>query len=181
MANRRDVGLLNLHGMMDSNDQITTNFRVVEFERSVTAALYGYENFLRPDLYRNVERLCVLFLQPLRDKLKCPIHITSGYRCRDLNKKVGGSETSWHMQGCAADFHPNDPDLRQEVIDFARSYKEWHERWQEDPDHVEEPPVKFTEFIIYPKFFHVAVAPEGTANRYVIKTFNEYGQGYHKD
>lgn len=56
-----------------------------------------------------------------------------------------------------------------------------YDDWLKDPEGTSEPNVQFTEFIIYPKFFHVAVAPEGTANRYVIKTFNEYGQGYQKD
>lgn len=33
-----------------------------------------------------------------------PIHVTSGYRCADLNRAVGGSKTSAHMNGWAADF-----------------------------------------------------------------------------
>jgi hypothetical protein len=43
-------------------------------------------------------------LEPIRALVKAPIQITSGYRCPDLNKRVGGSETSQHIQGEAADF-----------------------------------------------------------------------------
>ena len=34
-----------------------------------------------------------------------PIIINSGYRCRELNRLVGGCPTSNHLTGCAADLH----------------------------------------------------------------------------
>ena len=49
-------------------------------------------------------------LQPLRDKIKKPIIITSGFRCKEVNKLVGGATdargnpTSQHCKGQAADF-----------------------------------------------------------------------------
>ena len=36
-------------------------------------------------------------LQPLRDELDVPIIITSGYRCYEHNKWVGGVENSHHL------------------------------------------------------------------------------------
>ncbi len=42
-------------------------------------------------------------LEPLRVKLARPVMITSGYRSPALNRAVGGSKTSHHMQGRAAD------------------------------------------------------------------------------
>ena len=39
-----------------------------------------------------------------RALLKRPIHITSGFRCPELNARIGGSKTSAHLEGRAADF-----------------------------------------------------------------------------
>ena len=48
----------------------------------------------------------VLFLdklQALRDDIKRPLHITSGYRCPPHNLEVKGVKTSRHLIGIAAD------------------------------------------------------------------------------
>jgi len=43
-------------------------------------------------------------LQDLRDKYGNLI-ITSGYRCNNWNKRVGGATNSWHLTGQASDFY----------------------------------------------------------------------------
>ena len=47
------------------------------------------------------------FLQPLRDDLRQPIRMTSCYRSVKLNDAIGGSKTSQHSKGEAADFENN--------------------------------------------------------------------------
>lgn len=42
-------------------------------------------------------------LDEIREKYGKPIIITSGYRCSELNKKVGGKANSFHLKGLAAD------------------------------------------------------------------------------
>lgn len=42
-------------------------------------------------------------LQKIRDHFKSPVDITSGYRCSEHNEKVGGSKSSRHKTGEAAD------------------------------------------------------------------------------
>lgn len=42
-------------------------------------------------------------LQRIRNRFNVPITITSGYRCPAHNKVVGGSKSSRHMLGLAAD------------------------------------------------------------------------------
>jgi uncharacterized protein YcbK (DUF882 family) len=42
-------------------------------------------------------------LEALRVLVGGPIHITSGYRCPEHNKRVGGADLSQHTQGLAAD------------------------------------------------------------------------------
>lgn len=55
--------------------------------------------------YRNIVALIEKLLDPLRVKLGRPIRVTSGYRPSALNKAVGGSPTSNHQTGSAADIH----------------------------------------------------------------------------
>jgi uncharacterized protein YcbK (DUF882 family) len=47
----------------------------------------------------------VAALQTLRDLVGVPITVTSGYRCMDYNRKVGGVKNSRHISGEAADIH----------------------------------------------------------------------------
>ena len=62
-----------------------------------------------PEEIENLKRLCG-WLEHLRDMYnilygngKVPIVINSGYRSEEVNKRVGGSPTSNHLIGCAAD------------------------------------------------------------------------------
>ena len=43
--------------------------------------------------------------QPVREELGVPIHITSGYRCPEVNSLVGSKPTSQHLLGEAGDGH----------------------------------------------------------------------------
>lgn len=55
-------------------------------------------------------------LQRVRDKYKKSIRITSGCRCKEHNKKVGGSPNSRHLHGDAADITGSDLDLLYELV-----------------------------------------------------------------
>lgn len=44
-------------------------------------------------------------LNSLRNKIKNPIIVTSGYRCSSYNKDVGGVKGSYHLFGMAADIY----------------------------------------------------------------------------
>ena len=60
--------------------------------------------FRCPDCGRvRVEEKLVQGLQKLRDKTDRPIIVTSGYRCNEHNREVGGSENSLPLTGQAAD------------------------------------------------------------------------------
>ena len=98
-------------------------FSLLEFTRSITANIRGLDNTPPPDVVHNIQWLCRQFLDPLREAVGCPVIISSGYRCRDLNTAVGGSPTSYHLLGLAADFHPLDPERRDDVIALVREAK----------------------------------------------------------
>ena len=63
------------------------------------------DNNATPEIIERLTLLCVGFLEPVRDRFG-PLWVTSGYRCPRLNEAIGGSKTSAHMHGCAADFVP---------------------------------------------------------------------------
>lgn len=85
------------------------HFTLSEFFRSSTAAKNGIKNEPsideRATIARNINLLVDNVLDPVRDRFCTPVIITSGYRCSQVNKLVGGSNSSQHMSGCAADFH----------------------------------------------------------------------------
>ena len=55
------------------------------------------------NIIKNLQWLVDSCLQPLRERLGKPIRITSGYRPPRLNTMIGGSKTSAHRFGRAAD------------------------------------------------------------------------------
>lgn len=52
-------------------------------------------------------------LQELRNRVKRPIIITSGYRCPPHNQSVGGTHKSRHLTGQAADIYARGLTVRQ--------------------------------------------------------------------
>jgi len=88
--------------------KLSSNFTLWEFLYSEKAIEYGLmqeQLEISEKEILNLKRLCVNVLQPLRNELKCPIRINSGYRCEKLNEKVGSQPTSEHLQGKAADIY----------------------------------------------------------------------------
>jgi zinc D-Ala-D-Ala carboxypeptidase len=82
---------------------LSPHFSLAEFEFSQTATRHGINNRATGDAIRNLRRLCVTVLEPLRAAIGRPIRVTSGYRSPELNRRVGGAENSAHMRGLAAD------------------------------------------------------------------------------
>ena len=78
-------------------------FTFTELERSATAERYAIDNTAPESARKNMATLVDRVLDPLRAAWGKPISVTSGYRCPELNSRVGGSKTSHHMRGMAAD------------------------------------------------------------------------------
>lgn len=88
-----------------TNLRLTPHFTVAEFERSATATRLGIDNTVPSQYIPALEQLCKTILEPLREFAQQPIIIGSGYRCPQLNVKVGGVYASQHTLGEAADIH----------------------------------------------------------------------------
>ena len=101
-------------------------FSIGEFTRSATADRYGINNRLPSRKESdNIYRLVRNVLDPLRQAYGKPVHISSGYRCPRLNAIVGGSPTSDHMTGCAADIQgtPGTPDENRRLFQLIQQLK----------------------------------------------------------
>ena len=83
--------------------KLSDNFSLHEFTRSQTATRHNIDNTPNDKQIFNLRNLCVSVLQPVRDYFQKPMIISSGFRCAELNTKIGGSITSQHVQGQAAD------------------------------------------------------------------------------
>ena len=82
---------------------LSEHFTLGEMLRSQTAEAHNIPNIPLKCHITALQNLCQRCLEPLRQHFGLPIQVTSGYRCPQLNRLVGGAETSQHMKGEAAD------------------------------------------------------------------------------
>jgi zinc D-Ala-D-Ala carboxypeptidase len=83
--------------------KLSANFSLNELTKSEFATRNGISNTASPLVIEKLQALTDNILQPLRDKFG-PVIVTSAYRSPEVNKAVGGSTTSHHCFGFAADF-----------------------------------------------------------------------------
>lgn len=98
-------------------------FTMGEMMRSDTADRRGIDNRCSKEDAERLKKLIENVLDPLREAYGKPIVVNSGYRCPALNKAVGGSKTSDHMKGCAADIHgtPNTKAENKRLFELVKS------------------------------------------------------------
>ena len=102
--------------------KLSKNLSLAEVTKSATAIRRGISNEPTIEHMENLKQVAENIFQPLRDKFKVPIAITSGYRSADLNKAIGGSITSQHCKGQALDI---DADVyggltNKEIFDYIK-------------------------------------------------------------
>lgn len=83
--------------------KLSEHFTLEELTFSQTAVRNGINN--NPSqAVRNNLRVLADNLEKIRTFLGHPLRISSAFRCMELNRKIGGSVNSAHMDGLAADF-----------------------------------------------------------------------------
>ena len=82
---------------------LTKNFSLHEMTKSETALRKGLVNDPLDNELGNLITLAEKVLQPVRDHYGVGVKVNSGYRSPDVNAAVGGSRTSDHCKGMAAD------------------------------------------------------------------------------
>lgn len=84
--------------------KLSDNFYLSEFVKSELAVRKGIDNSPSSEVTANLKLLAEEVLQPVRDHFNKPVTINSGYRSKALNEAIGGSSSSQHVKGEAADF-----------------------------------------------------------------------------
>lgn len=85
----------------------------------IATSVRGVSNIPLPDHLDNLRFLCAELLEPMRKQFG-PLFTTSGFRSLAVNRRIGGSKTSMHMEGCAWDGVPLDSKVAwREVISFV--------------------------------------------------------------
>ena len=98
------------------NTRLSNHFSLSEF---LNLKKYP-DNIPSMQVAANLTYGCLLLLEPARLEVG-PILINSGYRNQRVNALVGGVKNSQHLQGCAADIRPRDPQQFQRLVAFLRS------------------------------------------------------------
>lgn len=82
--------------------RLSAHFTLAELTASTTATRLQMDNTPPAEL---LPRLILVaeMLERIRTQLQAPITVTSGYRCAQLNRAIGGVSSSDHTQGHAAD------------------------------------------------------------------------------
>lgn len=114
--------------------RLTPNFSLEQLIHSETAERERIDNTPAPEIVKNLQ-LLAQGLEQVRTLTGLPLKIFSGYRCPELNRRVGGAKTSQHTQGKAADFtcaefgppvdiikaiRDSDIDFDQCILEYAR-------------------------------------------------------------
>jgi hypothetical protein len=156
---------------MSTNQILTPHFTLQEMTESLTAKKHGIANVPPPEAVENLRKLCIGTLEPLREKLKQPVVITSGFRCQQLNEIiVHASRKSQHMSGQAADFYvvsgskiqdSGQASHRELLIKAFRLI-------------ITDESIDFDQLILYPNFIHVSYVSKERNRRKITKA---NGQG----
>jgi len=83
--------------------KLSNNLSLSEVTKSNTAIRRGIDNMPTDAHIENLKYLAEKVFQPIREHFGCPIFVSSGYRSKDLNEAIGGSQRSFHSHGMALD------------------------------------------------------------------------------
>ena len=117
-------------------DKLSPHFSYDEMTRSQTAERNSIDNTPSDEQINNLIELCDNILEPVRVHFNRPVTITSGFRCKELNRKICSTDRSQHTKGEAADFVVNGSPTVTEVwrwiidsdLDFDQAIQEFG-RW----------------------------------------------------
>jgi len=116
--------------MRNLDDKIpgAPNFKYSEFVYSSTALRLGMSNLpTKESEWVAIEKVASNILQPVRMKFG-RIRISSGFRSPIVNKQIGGSGTSNHCRGQAADIEPIEVGVSlYEILEFIHDHIEHRE------------------------------------------------------
>jgi zinc D-Ala-D-Ala carboxypeptidase len=107
--------------------KLSAHFALGEFTRSESAKREGLDNTPTAEHLENLKTLCEKVLEPIRLKYGS-INISSGYRGKMLNHFIGGSVSSDHCVGRAADIDMDDSGTgvtNKEIFEYIKNNLEF--------------------------------------------------------
>lgn len=130
--------------------RLSDHFTKDELCRSTTARKLGIINEPSEQELKNLQILCLQVLEPARKEFGHALFVTSGYRCKALNKAVGGVPSSYHVLGKAADLAVNDYETAKKLasilqkqtltdvvlVEVSRKCLWVHVQWSLKPRHI---------------------------------------------
>lgn len=127
---------------------LTRDFTLNELNHSGYAFSHGTRNVATGYAAENQQWLAIV-LQLLRDHFGVPIRVTSGYRSPSVNKAIGGSPTSSHVHGSAADIT---------FDDVPRGRQHQRERAIEIAQYLKSIDLIYDQIIYYNSWIHVGMS-----------------------
>ncbi|HYD23837.1 MAG TPA: D-Ala-D-Ala carboxypeptidase family metallohydrolase [Croceibacterium sp.] len=116
--------------------QLSPHFTLAELIRSDTATRKGIRNVPTRAQVAALTALCEHVLEPVRAHFGRPVRVTSGFRAPAVCVAIGGSTSSQHTRGEAADFEiPGVPNLDvarwiRDTLTFDQLILEFYTRGQ---------------------------------------------------
>ena len=151
--------------------KLSEHLDLSEVIRSESAKRNGISNMPTEAHIANLKLLAEKVFEPIRNNFRCPIIISSGYRSKELNSKVGGSATSQHSSGEAIDIDmdgtPNNVTNKM-IFDYIYKNLEfdqliWEFGTNENPDWV-----------------HVSYESTRKQRKQALKAYKENGKTHYK-
>jgi len=84
--------------------QLSDHFTLAELTKSSTAERMGIDNEPGSEVIGKLTLVCENILEPVRNHYDIPFAPNSGFRCLELNREIGSSDSSQHVSGEAVDF-----------------------------------------------------------------------------
>lgn len=95
-------------------------FTIEEMTKSSTATAKGIDNTPSKDIEAKLQKLIEAVLDLLKEWYGKPIRVNSGYRCEALNEAIGGSKTSQHCLGEAADITAGSKEENKKLFEYIK-------------------------------------------------------------
>jgi hypothetical protein len=143
--------------------KLSEHLDLSEVIRSDSAKRNGISNMPTKEHIANFMLLAEKIFEPVREHFGVPIRISSGYRSKELNEKIGGSSTSQHCKGQAIDIDMDGTSLtNKQVFDYIKDNLPfdqliWEFGNEDNPDWV-----------------HVSYVPNG--RKQILKAFKIKGE-----
>lgn len=144
--------------------KLSEHLDLVEVTRSEYAKRNGINNMPNAEYTENLIELAQKIFEPIRVHFNKPIHISSGFRSKILNQKIGGAKNSQHTLGQAIDIDQGNRKENMEVFEFIKNNLNFDQLILEYPVNG------------LPDWVHVSYNPNGKQRNEILVATKENGK-----